>query len=122
MIDVNHFRTRLQDLERAAVARTTRAREATVTTQEPDQVNDSGDASMATELVDESLTTAELSTDTLAQIRAALTRLDNGSFGACVVDGEPIEPARLEAVPWTPYCLKHAEDAESGDPARRPTL
>lgn len=122
MIDVDHFRHRLQELEEAAVARTARAREATVTTQDPDQVNDSGDASMADELVDEALITAQMSAGTLAEIRAALTRLDNGTFGACIVDGEPIEPARLEAVPWAAYCLKHAEDAESGDPARRPTL
>lgn len=122
MIDVDHFRTRLQELEQAAAARTARAREASATTQDPSDVGDSGDASMATELVDESLTTAALSAGTLAQIRSALSRIDNGTFGACIVDGEPIEPARLEAVPWTPYCLKHAEDAESGDPARRPTL
>lgn len=31
------------------------------------------------------------------------------TYGICIVDGEPIDEGRLEAVPWTPYCRKHAE-------------
>lgn len=44
-------------------------------------------------------------------IRAALQRVDDGSYGTCVVCGESIEPKRLEAVPWTSMCLSCAEDA-----------
>lgn len=122
MKHVERHRQRLQELEAAALARTDRAREASASMQQPDQVNDSGDASMADELADETLIQAQVSSATLDEIRAALTRIDNGTYGNCVVDGEPIEPARLDAVPWAAYCLKHAEDAESGDPARQPTL
>src|SRR5580700_11741939 len=53
---------------------------------------------------------AELDTTALEQIRDALQRIEDGTFGGCVVDGEPIEPKRLEAVPWTPYCLKHQNE------------
>ncbi len=124
MIDVEHYRTRLQELEAAAIARTERAREAatTATSVDADDVKDSGDAGLTHELVDESLAQAAWGADTLAQIRAALTRIDNGTYGQCVVDGEPIEKARLDALPWAPFCLKHAEDAESGDPERMPTV
>jgi len=30
------------------------------------------------------------------------------------VDGEPIDEKRLEAMPWTPYCLKHQQLREAG--------
>jgi len=41
----------------------------------------------------------------LKQVRDAVRRIDDGSYGKCIDCGRPIEPARLQAVPWTPYCL-----------------
>ena len=41
----------------------------------------------------------------LILVDAALTRLDDGSFGACVRCGKPISVARLEALPWAAYCI-----------------
>lgn len=41
----------------------------------------------------------------LAEIAAALQRLDDGSFGVCVRCGEPIASARLEARPYAPTCI-----------------
>jgi RNA polymerase-binding transcription factor DksA len=40
----------------------------------------------------------------LKQVRDALVRVrvDNGTFGPCLVDGRPIEEKRLDDVPWTP--------------------
>jgi len=35
----------------------------------------------------------------LAEVEAALKRLDDGTYGVDEVTGEPIDPARLEAVP-----------------------
>jgi len=35
----------------------------------------------------------------LAELQAALERIDNGSYGIDEVTGEPIDPARLEALP-----------------------
>jgi len=55
---------------------------------------------------------AETDSAILAQVRAALKRIDAGTFGKCVVDGSPIEEKRLQAVPWTPYCLKHQQELE----------
>jgi DnaK suppressor protein len=49
----------------------------------------------------------------LQNVQAALERLDNGTYGKCVVCGRPIEPARLRAIPETPYCIEHAEQAET---------
>lgn len=48
----------------------------------------------------------------LEDVRAALQRLDEGTYGICVICGEEIEEARLRAIPETPYCIKDAEAAE----------
>jgi DnaK suppressor protein len=45
----------------------------------------------------------------LDDVERALTKLDDGSYGACEVCGGPIEPARLEAMPATRFCIEHAE-------------
>ena len=36
----------------------------------------------------------------LAQVDEALTRLAAGTYGLCLACGRPIDPARLEALPW----------------------
>jgi len=38
------------------------------------------------------------------QIRAALARIEDGSYGFCVRCGEEINAARLDVVPATPFC------------------
>lgn len=40
----------------------------------------------------------------IPQIRAALGRIRNGSYGDCVRCGAEIAEARLDALPWTPFC------------------
>lgn len=44
----------------------------------------------------------------LDQVRAALTRLDEGGYGSCEVCGETIPAARLEARPWATRCIRHS--------------
>jgi DnaK suppressor protein len=48
------------------------------------------------------------STAGLAQIDAALARIAAGRFGICEICGEEIAEGRLEARPWTPYCIRHS--------------
>ncbi|MGV4796661.1 TraR/DksA C4-type zinc finger protein [Rhizobium sp. F40D2] len=44
----------------------------------------------------------------IVSIDAALERLKRGTFGRCVKCLAPIEPARLDAIPYTPYCVSCA--------------
>ena len=44
----------------------------------------------------------------LGDVERALEKLDEGTYGMCDVDGEPIAPERLEAMPWAVVCVKHA--------------
>ena len=41
----------------------------------------------------------------LEAVTAALARFDKGTFGRCVTCNEPIPPARLDALPYTPHCV-----------------
>jgi DnaK suppressor protein len=42
---------------------------------------------------------------TVAEIDQALVRLDEGTYGRCVVCGELIPEERLQAVPWAALCV-----------------
>lgn len=50
----------------------------------------------------------------LRAIDAALERIAAGSFGRCTRCGAAIGPARLEAVPYTPFCEACAHELENG--------
>ncbi len=120
-MNVRHYQDRLLELEKTLSARTGRA--VTAGRQEfIDSAHDIGDASVADEAASEKFTEADRDSTVLQQVRDALARVEAGTFGACIVDGEPIEQKRLDAVPWTPYCLKHEEQLEASSSLRMPTL
>jgi len=48
----------------------------------------------------------------LRNVRGALRRLDEGTFGVCLHCEEDISPKRLAAVPWTPFCILCQEIAD----------
>ena len=43
--------------------------------------------------------------DILIEVREALQRIENGTFGKCAACGQQIDSDRLNAIPWTSYCL-----------------
>jgi DnaK suppressor protein len=48
-------------------------------------------------------------------IAMALARIDDHTYGICIHCGEEISRRRLEAVPWTPFCIRCQEAADIGD-------
>ena len=55
---------------------------------------------------------ADTATETVdREIEAALKRIDEGTYGTCSACGRPVEPERLEHLPWTTRC---AQDARGG--------
>ena len=52
--------------------------------------------------------------NTLRLIEEAINRIAEGSYGECTNCGEAISPKRLEAIPWTPHCIKCQELQEKG--------
>lgn len=57
---------------------------------------------MERELVTRNL---ERESKVLGDVRAALARIEEGSYGTCLDCGEEIGLKRLKAVPWTPLCI-----------------
>ena len=58
----------------------------------------------------------------LRNVKGALVRIADGSYGVCMHCEEDIKIKRLDAVPWTKYCIKcqeaadrHEFEAEAGD-------
>ena len=49
----------------------------------------------------------------LQAIEEALMRIDKGTYGICRDCGEPIAPARLNAIPWTRVCITCKEKQKS---------
>jgi RNA polymerase-binding transcription factor DksA len=119
-MNVEHDRRRLLALEQELVQRLGRDIEGARDTQ--DDQSAAGDLAHVDELKEEYFELADTDSAILGQVRAALRRIDNGTFGRCVVDGCEIEPQRLLAVPWTPYCLKHQRQLEERLSARTPSL
>jgi DnaK suppressor protein len=120
-MNVQEYKRRLLELEARLSTRATHGRER-AREQVMDSPGDIGDASVADEGESQDFSEAELDATVLQQARDALRRIDDGTFGRCVVDGGPIELKRLEAVPWTPYCLKHQKLLEAASRPRTPTL
>jgi DnaK suppressor protein len=50
----------------------------------------------------------------LELVNAALGRLADGTFGACLRCGQPIAPERLEALPWAAYCIGCQAEVDKG--------
>ena len=48
----------------------------------------------------------------LRNVRIALSRIADGSYGTCLHCDEDIKPKRLDAVPWAPYCIRCQEAAD----------
>lgn len=41
----------------------------------------------------------------LVDVEAAIQRLDDGTYGACIRCGRPIAAERLDALPWAAHCI-----------------
>ena len=54
--------------------------------------------------------------NTLRQVKAALRRVHDGSFGTCIVCEREINPKRLAAVPWASHCIQCQEAADQDLP------
>ncbi len=48
----------------------------------------------------------------LAEVEAALARIDSGTYGTCEVCGKPIGAERLAAIPWARRCIDDQRRAE----------
>ena len=107
-MDTNHFKQRLLKHERELTRHIARAQSEARDSREA-EVEDPVDQATSDEAKEDLFGESTLEWKELQQVRDALQRIENGSFGKCIDCGRPIEPARLEAIPWTPYCRADQE-------------
>jgi len=118
-IDTDHFRTMLLE-ERERVQKAI----ANLRDDHPGSLDDEveevaatsdnhlGETASATLGREIDYTLGENSEQVLAEIEAALQRIENGTYGVCRKCGREISAERLEAYPWASLCIDDARLAE----------
>src|SRR5262245_41768856 len=66
-----------------------------------------------------SFAAASATQDTIIEVLDAIRRIERGTYGICEITGQPIETARLEAIPWTRYSLEGQSEVERCGNGRR---
>ena len=121
-LDVEHFRELLLERREAVSAALNNLhRENSVSLEDEtgELVSGSADqhlADTATETVEREIgnTLEEHDERLLAEIDAALRRIEDGTYGKCVNCGAPIPEERLEAMPWATLCIDCKRKEERG--------
>jgi DnaK suppressor protein len=73
----------------------------------PDQMTYGSQAAAASQVFEQQrdLALRDRAVQHLAQVEAALARLDAGTYGQCIRCGRDIPSGRLEALPWAAHCI-----------------
>jgi DnaK suppressor protein len=73
----------------------------------PGQMTYGSQAAAATHVFEQQrdLALRDRNTVHLAEIDAAMARLDAGTYGQCTSCGKPVADERLEALPWAALCI-----------------
>ena len=114
-MNLKHFKQRLLDKERELVSEINHFETAARDAREA-EVEDPIDVATSAESKASSFQEGSLRWQMLTQVREALRRIEDGSFGQCMECGREIEPARLEAIPWTPYCREDQDKLDQAAP------
>lgn len=91
------------------------AREALAIGSSSDELDRTQDASDR----DYAISSLERNSDRLREVHSALGRIETGTFGICSGCDEEINPKRLAAIPWAPFCIvcQEAADQVQAEPA-----
>ncbi|CAN5779540.1 MAG: TraR/DksA C4-type zinc finger protein [Actinobacteria bacterium] len=117
-LDPTRFRKELEsELERLRTAREGVNHETSMTEETGDLSSGAGElADTATETymreLDEGL--EENADHLIVEVESALKRIEDETYGTCVVCGKSIGVERLEAVPWATLCIDDKRAQERG--------
>jgi RNA polymerase-binding transcription factor DksA len=112
-IDTSEFRARLEE-ERGRLANAVDFLQAENPGSLEDELGELGSGGTDNHLGDTAGATYDRGLDqgleegaqqTLKEIEAALLRIDDGTYGTCLVCGNPIGADRLRALPWARLCI-----------------
>jgi len=105
--DLDKFRNTLET-KRSELSGSLRNRDEIVIEKAPDALDEvqlAGERELAIRNLDRD-------SNMLRQIRRALARINDGSYGVCLHCDEDISPKRVAAVPWAAYCIKCQEQVD----------
>jgi DnaK suppressor protein len=105
--ELNKFKEILEN-KQAELAHVLRNREGIAIEKSPDALDEVQNAAER-ELAIRNL---DRESNLLRNVRAALHRIDEGTFGVCAHCEEDISLKRLNAVPWAAYCIQCQETAD----------
>jgi DnaK suppressor protein len=106
-VELNRFRKVLENRQ-AELEGAIRNREALAIETSPDELDRIQHATEREFAIDN----LERESIRLRDVRAALSRIEAGTFGICAGCEEPINPKRLAAIPWTASCIVCQEAAD----------
>jgi DnaK suppressor protein len=76
------------------------------------KLDDLTDAGADESLRDMTMLVSSATQQMIAEIADALRRIEQGTYGICEITGDPIEPERLEAIPWVRCSFRGQEELE----------
>ena len=118
-IDVNRFRDLLKEERQrvvGAIEYLQKENPGSLEDEIQDETTDNHLAETATATLDREIdyTLEENAENVLAEIDAALARVDDGTYGKCLNCGQAIAEDRLTAIPWATLCIDCRRKEERG--------
>jgi DnaK suppressor protein len=110
---LEQFKKRLEDRQ-VELRRTVSSRQQDGRNQGEDVAQDIADKAASSYNKEFLFTQSTNERQMLGMVDSALTRIREGNFGECISCGNEINPKRLDAVPWTRYCIECQEKLEKG--------
>ena len=95
---------KILDRKKAELVQSLRKRDRIAIEKSPDQMDEIQNASER----DLAIRNVDRESTLLRDVKAALLRIHDGSFGTCIQCEWAISPKRLAAVPWAPLCIELA--------------
>jgi DnaK suppressor protein len=108
-MEVRHYRNRLLALRDRVTSEMSRMADTVLTDARAPGEHDPA----VSESADKELILEHTEEDIRRLVMQALARIDDGTFGRCQTCGGPIGKARLDLIPYTPYCVACERAAEA---------
>ena len=86
-----------------------------------ERLNDPDEETRLRQDLDVAVSVINTDWETAKAVEQALDLLETGEYGTCQDCGDPINPKRLDAIPWTTLCVSCKESHDS-DPDLSPTF
>lgn len=106
-IEVARYKRMLED-KHAELLAAMRQREAIVVDRSPDVIDEIQAAVERERAVRE----LDRTSRALRDVKSALSRIREGTYGVCLRCDQTISTARLNAVPWTSFCIKCQQELD----------